>query len=211
MDSMKLRALVFDFGNVVGFFSHRRAAERLAAHAAVSADALHAALFSGRLEDDYESGRITTAEFLGQLRQSCGLTCADEAFAEAYADIFWPNPEVCGLLPQLRPRYRLFLGSNTTELHSRWFRRQFADVFGHFDALVLSHEVGARKPSAAFFEHCRRLAGCAPEECLFIDDLPANVAGAVACGWHGIVYTPEGALRRHLAELGVDVHHEGAA
>jgi putative hydrolase of the HAD superfamily len=27
-----------------------------------------------------------------------------------------------------------------------------------------------------------------PEECLFVDDTPANVAGAIACGWQGIVF-----------------------
>ncbi|MER2056586.1 MAG: HAD-IA family hydrolase, partial [Clostridia bacterium] len=27
-----------------------------------------------------------------------------------------------------------------------------------------------------------------PEECVFIDDAAANVAGAVACGWQGIVF-----------------------
>ena len=59
------------------------------------------------------------------------------------------------------------------------------------------------KPAAAFFDACLRLAGCAPEECVFIDDLPANVAGARACGWHGIVYTDAPDLRQQLAGLGV--------
>ena len=89
----------------------------------------------------------------------------------------------------------------TNELHSRHFRRQFAEALRWFDHLVLSHEIGARKPDAAFFRHCEGLAGCRPEECLFIDDLSANVAGARACGWHGIVYTTAADLRRRLAEL----------
>jgi putative hydrolase of the HAD superfamily len=75
----------------------------------------------------------------------------------------------------------------------------------HFDALVLSHEVGQRKPKPAFFDHCRRLSDCAAEECLFIDDLEANVAGARACGWQGIVYRDYEDLRARLAEFGVRV------
>jgi hypothetical protein len=38
---------------------------------------------------------------------------------------------------------------------------------------------------------------------VFIDDLPANVAGAVACGWHGIVYLDAEDLVARLRQLGV--------
>ena len=123
----------------------------------------------------------------------------------AVADIFRPNPDVCALLPVLKPHYRLLLGSNTNELHAVQFRRQFADVLRRFDHLVLSFEVGVRKPRAGIFENCQRLAGCPPQECLFIDDLPANVEGARACGWHGIVYTGIEDLRARMAALGIKV------
>ena len=96
------------------------------------------------------------------------------------------------------------MGSNTNELHARQFLEQFADRLQHFDALVLSHKIGVRKPKAGFFEHCIRLAECAPAECLFIDDLAANVAGARACGWQGIVYTSFPDLRQQLMALGIE-------
>jgi putative hydrolase of the HAD superfamily len=83
--------------------------------------------------------------------------------------------------------------------------RQFEETMRHFDALVLSHEVGARKPRPEFFHACQRLAGCGPAECLFIDDLPANVAGARALGWHGIVYANGTDLSRELEKHGVRV------
>jgi putative hydrolase of the HAD superfamily len=160
-------------------------------------------MYCGDLEDAYESGRITSAEFLRRIRDGCGLTCPDEVLVPAFADMFWPNEAVCALVPRLRPRYRLLLGSNTNELHSRHFLQQFADTMQHFDAVVLSHEVGARKPRPEFFRHAQRLAGCAAEECLFIDDLPANVAGARALGWQGIVYSPKTDLAAELAGAGV--------
>ena len=73
----------------------------------------------------------------------------------------------------------------------------------YFDALVLSHQVGLRKPRPEMFAHALQLARCRAEECLLIDDLPANVAGAKACGWQGIVYRGAEELRRELAEHGV--------
>jgi putative hydrolase of the HAD superfamily len=193
-----VRAIVFDFGQVVGFFDHRLTTNRLAAHTDLPADDLHRLLFGGPLERDYDVGRLSTAAFLAQVRDACRLRCSEDAIAAAWADIFWPNEDVIALLPQLKGHVRLLLASNTNELHSRQFRRQLADALRHFDAVVLSHEIGQRKPDAAFYRHCERLAGCAAEECLFIDDLPTNVAGARACGWHGIVYTDVADLRRHL-------------
>jgi HAD superfamily hydrolase (TIGR01509 family) len=71
--------------------------------------------------------------------------------------------------------------------------------------LVLSYEVGVRKPKADFFEHCIRLAGCAPSESVFIDDLPSNVAGARACGLQGIVYSDFDDLCKQFAALGIEV------
>jgi FMN phosphatase YigB (HAD superfamily) len=200
---MRIKTIVFDFGRVVGFFDHRLTTSRLAVHGGLPVEEMHAYLFGGSLEDDYESGRIGTSEFLKRVRETCRLTCSDEIISAAWADIFRPNEEVCALLPRLKPRYRLLLGSNTNELHARHFCQQFADWLRHFDALILSHEIGVRKPKAGFYEHCTRLAGCAPAECLFIDDLVDNIAGARACGWHGIVYTSFRDLCNQLTALGI--------
>ncbi len=201
---MIIKTIVFDFGNVVGFFDHRLTSARLASYSAMEVEAIHAYLFGGPLEDDYESGRLATADFLRQVRQTCKLTCSENELATAWADIFHPNEAVCDLLPRLKHRYRLLLGSNTNELHSRHFCQQFTEVLRHFDALVFSHHIGIRKPAAGFFAHCQSLAGCAAEECLFIDDSPANVRGALACGWHGIVYAGVPELRKQLIALGVE-------
>lgn len=200
-----MKAIVFDFGNVVAFFDHYKTLNRLAVHTHQTPEQMYRAYLETDLEDAYDSGRITTAEFLARFRAACALRCGDEVAAEAITDIFEPNRDVCELVPLLRPRYRVLLGSNTNELHSRHFRRQFAEVFAHFDALVLSHEVGLRKPRAEFFEHCRQLAGCAAEECVFVDDLAANVEGARACGLRGVVYGRGDDIRRLLAEAGIAV------
>jgi putative hydrolase of the HAD superfamily len=200
---MGTRAVVFDFGNVIAFFSHRRSAEQVARHTDMAPEAVEAYLYGGRLMEDYETGRITTPVFIGTARQTCRLRCTDEEFDVAYSDMFWPNDPVCALVPRLAGRWRLLLVSNTNDLHHRWFHRHFAETLGYFDALVLSHEVGARKPDRRIFEEARRRAGCAAEECLFIDDLPTNVEGARACGWRGLVYRPGDGLARELAALGV--------
>src|SRR5881396_1057953 len=60
----QMQAIVFDFGNVIGFFDHRITTRRLAPYGDLSAEELFARLYGGALEDDYERGRLTTAEFI---------------------------------------------------------------------------------------------------------------------------------------------------
>lgn len=198
-----MKTIIFDFGNVVGFFDHYRALRPLAEHTDLSCEEMYRAVIATDLEDAYEAGRISTGQFLAKVHQLWKARCRPEELGKSLADIFWPNEEVCSLIPALKGRYRLLLGSNTNELHTCQFRRQFDDQLKHFDHLVLSYEIGVRKPKAAFFEHCLERADCTASECLFIDDMPANVAAAQACGLHGLVYRQGGNLRRRLAEMEV--------
>jgi putative hydrolase of the HAD superfamily len=203
---MSIATVVFDFGNVLGFFSHRQAAEQLAAYAPrASPDDIQAFLFGGDLEDAYESGLVSSADLLQMLRDEFALSGSDDELARAFGDMFVPNPDVCALVPLLRPRYRLVLLSNTNDMHYRCFRPQFADVLDHFHGLIVSYQVGVRKPNAGIYEHARALAGCPAEQCLFIDDMPSNVAAARACGWQGIVYRRGDDLRRLLLSVGVAI------
>lgn len=156
-----------------------------------------------RLEDDVESGRVGVDEFLRAFIERCELRCDVNFLLKACGDIFTPNPAVCDLVASLKGKVRLVLGSNTNALHAAQFREQFADTLGNFDHLVLSHEIGTRKPKAEFFQECVRRAECEPGECLFVDDLRANIAGAEAIGMRGLVYHPGVDLKGELGGYGV--------
>src|SRR5436309_15651337 len=173
-----MKTIIFDFGNVVGFFDHRRTLRRLKPHTDLSHEEMIARVYDAAIEDEFENGVIGTPEALRRMQSLWQLRCDLDFLSQSIADIFWPNPEVCGLVPRLRPRYRVLLGSNTNDIHARQFRAQFADLFTHFDGLVLSCEIGHRKPEPGFYEHCQRLAEAAAREIVFIDDLEANIEAA---------------------------------
>src|ERR1700722_12087060 len=98
---MSVTTIVFDFGNVLGFFSHRKSAEQVAGYTRLAPEAVQAYLYGGRLEEDYESGRLSTPVFIGMARETCHLSCTDDQFAAAFADMFTPNRDVCALVPLL--------------------------------------------------------------------------------------------------------------
>jgi putative hydrolase of the HAD superfamily len=51
-----------------------------------------------------------------------------------------------------------------------------------FDVVVISAEVGMRKPEERIFRHTAALLGLEPQECVFIDDVQANVVAGEALG-----------------------------
>ena len=106
--------------------------------------------------------------------------------------------------PRRRPA-RCPICRKPVDPHFRRYTADYADVLRHFDHLVASHHAGARKPHPDFFAYAARFAMAEPHECLFIDDLPANVAAAARVGWKGIVYAPDGTLSDKLREAGVEV------
>ena len=57
-----------------------------------------------------------------------------------------------------------------------------------FDAVVISGEVGMRKPDREIFELALGRIGLPAGECVFVDDIPRNVAAAVQAGLVGIVH-----------------------
>jgi FMN phosphatase YigB (HAD superfamily) len=152
---------------------------------------------------------VSTDQMVEALRGDLKLRCGDDVIRGAMADIFSPNTELCDMIPRWQSRYRLVLGSNTNEMHFQHYRRQFATMLDCFHGLIVSHEIGVRKPDRVFFDHCVRMAGTRPEECVFVDDMPTNIAGARAAGLHAAQYTDFPSLVADFKRLGVDVPGAG--
>jgi putative hydrolase of the HAD superfamily len=70
-----------------------------------------------------------------------------------------------------------------------------------FDTVVISGEVGLRKPHAAIFELALERLGLPAEQAVFVDDAEPNVLGARAVGMTAIQHTGPAATRAALSEL----------
>jgi glucose-1-phosphatase len=188
------RCIIFDFGNVIAFFDHHKAARQLAAlgRRPLDAQAVYTAIFQSRLEEEYDSGRMTTDAFIERLRVDLDLQAAEGEIARAWNDIYTPNTAVLEVIDQIDRRgARLVLGSNTNELHYQWFRPLFAATLDRFDAEVLSFRIGCRKPDRRFFDACVRASSpVSVADCLYVDDRADFIEAARTLGLPGIVYRP---------------------
>ena len=73
-----------------------------------------------------------------------------------------------------------------------------------FDGVLVSAEEKTLKPQPEIYRTLLHRYGLVPEECLFIDDIPANAEGAVNCGMGAIVFRGDSkVLRQELRNLGV--------
>ncbi len=74
---------------------------------------------------------------------------------------------------------------------------------GWFDGIVVSGEERVLKPEPAIYRCLIERYGLDAGSCLFIDDVPANVAGARAVGMQAVEFTGAARLRRDLAAAGL--------
>jgi len=72
-----------------------------------------------------------------------------------------------------------------------------------FDGIVVSGEVGLKKPEPAIFEHLCQCFDLTPAATVFIDDSRANVAAAVDLGFHTLHFESAVTLRAGLVDIGV--------
>jgi putative hydrolase of the HAD superfamily len=209
---MTITTILFDFGQVLSvrssrgeFAAHARAA---AAEFNVFAGALLQALGDVDSQLLLEHGQITTAEYRRRMLEPLGLDPA--AQERLFARLFEPgnriDSEMRAMLIALKAAgYRLGLLSNAGD----WLRQDLGTLFAIdgqgrlFDAIVISAEVGVRKPDPRIYRIALERISCRPAECVFIDDQLKNVEAARALGMCAVVFTGPAALWEALDELGV--------
>ncbi|MFN3521442.1 MAG: HAD family hydrolase [Phenylobacterium sp.] len=135
---------------------------------------------------------------------------APGASAQALVDYWFEKDahldhDLLNELAKLRAR-GLPLHLATVQEHLRadhlWSRLGLKD---RFDAIHYAAAYGVRKPQAAFFEAVCERTGHQPQELALIDDSPANVEGARACGWAAVLWDAREPLAAALARAGVVV------
>jgi putative hydrolase of the HAD superfamily len=197
VEGRAVRAIAFDLGGVLlrDEFSdliRRRAMRLLGCHAS----AVRAAM---RDVARMQCGRETSVQFWHRVCRHLRIEAPPDAdlqaiFCAGYDGHMPLNRPVLQLVRKLRTRYPLALISNTIAEHREVDRRR--GIFELFDTLVLSYEVGCRKPQARIFRLAARRLGVRTANLLFIDDNPEFVAAARRCGIISICYrSPEGLLR----------------
>jgi epoxide hydrolase-like predicted phosphatase len=124
-----------------------------------------------------ETGKLAEEEFETRFGAVLGVDppgLIDRLFAGSSPD----EPMFEAVMRARHAGIRTGLISNSWGTH-RYDRARLAELF---DDIVLSGEVGIRKPAREIYELGAGRIGLAPEQCVFVDDLPFNLTPAEELG-----------------------------
>jgi putative hydrolase of the HAD superfamily len=124
-----------------------------------------------------ETGKLPEEEFEEQLGRQLGVSGAgliDRLFAGS-------GPEASMVEAVRRARSS---GIRTGLISNSWGTRRYDRARLHelFDGVVISGDVGIRKPAREMYELGAREIDLPPSACVFVDDLPFNLAPAAELG-----------------------------
>jgi epoxide hydrolase-like predicted phosphatase len=146
---------------------------------------------------DLETGRIDAAEFerllAGELgRPTVGAVGAEtERAAGMLARMFAGMRVESSMIDIVRAARAA--GIRTGLLSNSWGLDYVRDGWETlFDAVVISGEVGLRKPEPAIYVLAAQRLGLPPEQIVFVDDLRPNVRAAAAAGMVGVQHVDVG-------------------
>ena len=141
--------------------------------------------------DDWEEGKFDKNHFLSELKKLGNLTesNAEQKINDAWNSILLDFPkERLELLQTLQSKYRLFLYSNTNEIHIESFEsslksvHQVVSLHSFFEKVYYSNVLGIRKPKTEGFLHILNENNLLAEETIFIDDSQQHIVGAKNAG-----------------------------
>jgi epoxide hydrolase-like predicted phosphatase len=214
----RVDAVVFDFGGVLT----NPVRDSIAAW--LEADGIEPASFSRTLKawlsreaaegtpiHRLETGELTVEEF--DVLLAAELTTVDGGpvrpvgvLARLFAGMR-PDPEMFALAEDLRD-----VGVRVALLSNSWgntYPRERIDAL--FDPVVISGEVGLRKPLAPIYQLALERLDLPAGRVLFVDDAEPNVLGARAVGMRALLHADAAATRAALADLVPDLPRQPLA
>ena len=200
-----IRNIVFDMGNVIirfdpGFFIDREGVT----------DPADRKLILNELFQSVEWAQMDRGILTEETAEPSILSRVPDRLKDTVHRLLfswsWPRDTIPGMENIVRKLkeagYGIWLLSNASVAqHTYWPK---VPVSRLFDGTLISCDLGIVKPMPEIYSAFTEKYGLLPGECVFIDDSPPNVAGAVACGWQGVVFHGDSEeLSRKLAALGI--------
>jgi putative hydrolase of the HAD superfamily len=150
----------------------------------------------------FEEGRIEEAAFEQGLGDALGVSSAEGLIDRLFSGSS-PDEDMVGAV-----RTAHSAGVRTGLISNSWGTNRYPHrlLDELFDGVVLSGEVGIRKPALRIYELGAEAIRLPPEECVFVDDLPFNLPPAEQLGMATVHHTsPERTIEELEALLGISL------
>lgn len=185
----EVKNIIFDLGGIFLNLNFGLTKEAFVRFGVKDFDSFYTQHHANTLFEDLERGFISTEQFYYRFRAETNTDLTNEQIEEGWnAMLLYFSPERIAWLEEISQRYRVFLFSNTNQIHYEAIHKLYARDLGrtdfndHFIKAYYSHEMGLRKPYHDSFEHIINEQQLVASETLFIDDTIKNIQGAQEVG-----------------------------
>ncbi|MBU1148100.1 MAG: HAD-IA family hydrolase [Candidatus Omnitrophica bacterium] len=205
MNNNKYDAIICDLGNVLVNFDHRIAVRKILECTPKGEEEIYDLFFDSGLTEAYEEGKISRHEFFNRVKDALELNIGQDVFMPIWNDIFFEvplNKKMHEFLRGAKGSYKLIMMSNLNESHFEFLKPRML-IFREFDKLILSYQVGYRKPASEIYKIALDFAEIQASKAFYIDDRRDLVDAAARLGIKGIVFDGNGAFDRLVKELTV--------
>ena len=189
MITPEIKNIIFDLGGVIINLSTQATVVQFAKLGGISEQEVNQRMMQSKEFHDYEKGLITDAHFRDIVRSLLGVNASDIEVDRCWNAMLLDIPIArIQLLQRLKIKYRIFLLSNTNEIHLNCFNRIVQDVTGKpslddfFEKAYYSHRMKMRKPDQEIYEVVLHENDLNPDHSIFLDDNLSNLQGAERCG-----------------------------
>jgi glucose-1-phosphatase len=186
---LNVKNIIFDLGGVIMNIDYKGAMAALKKTGLFDLDDINHQTKRIHLFEQYEIGSISSDAFRKGLQDICGLKVSDSDFDHAWNSMLVDIPgNRLELLKTLRKKFRLFLLSNTNEIHLDYLSDYMLKNYGFngidplFEKAYYSCRMQMRKPEHEIYNSVLHDSNLNAIETLFIDDFQPNIEAAIQVG-----------------------------
>jgi putative hydrolase of the HAD superfamily len=136
--------------------------------------------------NDYETGVISTTQFLDRISEKAVINISHNDIIKEWNSMILDIPgKRIEMLKNLSKHFRLFMLSNTNELHVQCYENSLKDkaqFLNLFEKIYYSYKLGHKKPDKETFQIIIRENNLNPLFTLFVDDKKENIEAAQQLG-----------------------------
>ena len=183
-----IKNVIFDCGQVLIKYNEVDIASFYTDNAA-DAEILGKVGMSRKYWELFDRGTLEEADYLVEVKKELPehLHTAVEKLSEEWVKCCPPMPGMEEIVCDVKKTgKKLYLLSNFNKRLR--YEQHYIPALKYFDALVISGEIKKAKPDRDIYEYLLSTYDLVPEECVFIDDNPANIAMAKSLGIHGYLF-----------------------
>jgi FMN phosphatase YigB (HAD superfamily) len=190
MDLLKgIKNIIFDFGGVIINIDYHLTIKEFQKLGIPDFELFFTQHHQEPWFDLLDKGGISGEQFVAEIKKYLPPSVSNDRIISAWNAMLldFPSSHI-ELLNKLKTQYRIFLLSNTNEIHLEYYFGKLKEWYGindmspFFEKEYYSHIIGKRKPDTEIFEIVLSENGLKPDETLFIDDNIQNTESAVKCG-----------------------------